>query len=557
MDKTLRNFFIALLFLAFSGPLRVQASHDMGGGITYQAIALGTYKVNYILYNDCSANPAPATQTLVLKSPGCNAGRSVTMNKVGQPWIGNPYCSSVPKLCSPSSGFFNHIATTYEATVTFSAAEQTCPDWILSVEAGSRPEVENLQSATSYNLFTEAFLRINVNLGSPEFGPLSPHVNLVCVGQETRLSFQAAQGDCDSLSYELVQALGTGGTPIPYKQNPVAVTGVFTNPKPQLPYCNTCTPPNPQTGTVATGMNAFSAVFPLPAYNANWASGTQTVGTVPYFQFNPHCGELRFKPQVYYPNTPASQGRNRYSVAVKVNQWRKINGILTKIGSIRREVLFLVEDCGTNQTPAISNLRANGQPIQSGDIITVRPMSNLQLDCNVTDPETGTLQVYYQTAPLWASHLYNTNNNPNYSLTFDPMMLNTAMACELQYITMEVSDNNCPVKGTTTAVVGIRISNQGTPTGIKAGATDLQFSVFPNPFRSELTFRFNLLQKAESLVICNLLGQEVDRIPLKNYAPGKQEVRWGNAGQCAAGTYVARLITEDHSVETVKFTKLP
>jgi hypothetical protein len=562
MKNKLQTWLLTGLLAVLAGLSRGYAAPEMGGQITYFCVAPGGYKVTYVLYNDCSGTPAPLTQTLTLKSAGCNAGRTVTMNKVGF-YIGNPYCQAIPKLCSPTAAYFNYSGTTYEATVTFSAAEQTCPHWTFSVEAGNWSNVENLVNPGVHNLYTEAYLYLSpgVNNNSPEINPLNVPIPFVCVGQESRFSFGAGESDCDSISYDLVQPLSTGGAPIPYKQNPVALAGSFQNPKPQLPFCNTCTPPNPQTGTVATGSNTFSAAFPLPSYNANWAFGTQSVAAVPYFNLNPVTGEVWFKPQVYYANTAPALGRNRYAVAVRVNEWRKINGVVTKVGSIRRDMIFMVEDCGTKQNPTITNLTANGQPIQSGDIITVQPLSYLEIKFHATDPDGGTIRImsFQNGINIGGTFQHNPANFPNTALVASGMGLAPShFSCDVGYINFDVKDDNCPILGATTLVVGIRFSMTGPFTGVKeAEELGRQISVFPNPSSGPVNFKLAGPKSGESvIVIYNLLGREIDRIPVGNLPAGEQTIRWEKVAAFAAGTYVARLISEAKTVQTLKFSKL-
>ncbi|MFC5271860.1 T9SS type A sorting domain-containing protein [Adhaeribacter terreus] len=82
------------------------------------------------------------------------------------------------------------------------------------------------------------------------------------------------------------------------------------------------------------------------------------------------------------------------------------------------------------------------------------------------------------------------------------------------------------------------------------------FTAYPNPYSQHLDFRFNNTNKAENLVIYNLLGEMVDAISLMNAAPGEQKVPWQNADKFATGTYVAKLISANKTIQTLKFTKL-
>ena len=57
-------------------------------------------------------------------------------------------------------------------------------------------------------------------------------------------------------------------------------------------------------------------------------------------------------------------------------------------------------------------------------------------------------------------------------------------------------------------------------------------------------------------MIYNLLGQEVDRLDMLNQNNWNGKVSWQRSGQIVAGTYVAKLISADKTVQTLKFMKL-
>jgi hypothetical protein len=117
-------------------------------------------------------------------------------------------------------------------------------------------------------------------------------------------------------------------------------------------------------------------------------------------------------------------------------------------------------------------------------------------------------------------------------------------------------DDGHPLRGVYTETFAVRVSNTGNVTSISEAFGNASFSAFPNPFSEELHFNLNLNSKAQSIIIYNLLGQKVDEIQLKTLGVGAQKVPWQNAGKYAAGTYVARLVAADKSVQTLKFTKI-
>ena len=137
----LSGILVAFLLVCFSQ--RATASHFQGGDLTYACVAPGVYTVNLKLYRDCTGAGAPASATLKISSPGCNTGRNVTLTKVGGNRIGDPYCASIPKQCT-TTGRTNYEEVTFTTTLIFTAAEQTCNNWLMSWSECCRPSTANL-----------------------------------------------------------------------------------------------------------------------------------------------------------------------------------------------------------------------------------------------------------------------------------------------------------------------------------------------------------------------------------------------------------------------------
>ena len=128
---------------------------------------------------------------------------------------------------------------------------------------------------------------------------------------------------------------------------------------------------------------------------------------------------------------------------------------------------------------------------------------------------------------------------------------------KVRYVRFKLSDNACPIVGKEDLILGVRVVKANTPLAIKENSAEAtSFTAFPNPFTDQITFRFTQVAKAESILIYNLLGQQIDEIQLKTVGFGEQKVPWQNATKHAPGTYVARLITKDKTIQTLKFTKL-
>src|SRR4051812_21584016 len=124
MKKNLRKFIAAAgLLLAAGFTQEAKASHAQGSDLTYTCIAPNMYQVTYKLYRDCTGIFPATTASLNLKSPGCNAGRTVNLQQVGTPAMGNLYCPQITPTCSPTSPYPNFQEYIYSGMVTFTAAE--------------------------------------------------------------------------------------------------------------------------------------------------------------------------------------------------------------------------------------------------------------------------------------------------------------------------------------------------------------------------------------------------------------------------------------------------
>jgi hypothetical protein len=124
------------------------------------------------------------------------------------------------------------------------------------------------------------------------------------------------------------------------------------------------------------------------------------------------------------------------------------------------------------------------------------------------------------------------------------------------YFQVMLRDDANPLRGVWLETFAVKVSSTGGVTSTPEAFSHASFTAFPNPFSEELIFTLNQTGKAESILIYNLLGQQIDKIQLKTLGLGEQKVQWQNAGKHAAGTYVARLISADKSVQALKFTKL-
>lgn len=477
----MKRFSVLLASLLIGLSFKVTASHELGGELTYQRISAYAYQVKFTQFRDCQGAQPPVTFLLNLKAPGCNTSRNVTLQQVGRE-MGKPYGAASPQTCTGSALPLFELVT-FAAQVNFSAAEFKCRDWVLSVSTTDRTPAENIViSSGNANFYTEAHLKLlpNVVNNSPVFNPVNSPLLYVNYVTDYNLSVAATDPEGDSLVYSLVAPLAFANTPVAYgnifsqsQQIPGLPPNVLVNPNPRPPY--SMVPYQPQFALFQNFPGTFSPDFPVFSIKINWnepptipfpAAPVQPAvwEVLPYFNLHPNQGVLQFNVSAYNNGAPANVRVNRYLVSILVEEYRKINGVATKLGSIRRETL---------------------------------------------------IQVFY------------------YNLNLDP--------------------KHVPVSGNPPAQ--FRTASHPGLADASPGGADLK--AFPNPFTDALTFSFNLKTRAERILIFNVLGKPVDQIELSLPGTGPQKVAWINAGKFPGGTYVAKLVAADKTIQTITFTRLP
>ncbi len=541
MKKKLRNLASAAAAILLAGLMQpAGATHYQGSDLTYINIAPNMYVANLKLYRDCSGVAAPATATLNIKSVSCNNGRNLSMTKVGGSRIGSPYCAAIAQSCT-TTGPTNYEEVVFTATVTFSAAEQNCPEWLLSWSECCRPSVANINGQDA--LYTEAMVRLGtgINNSSPEFSPLNVPIPFVNYNQPISISVNAMEADGDSLVYSLVNPLKAYNDPIPFSTYPASV--IFNS---------------DSTKMAATPAGTYSSSYPVFSYDANW-NQPMPLTAVQKFMFDPHAGSISFIPSAYDPVSPSAAGKNKYVMVVKIDEYRKVAGAVTKVGSIRRDMMVNVMDCGPNQNPNIGSPVVNGQPVNANDIINLRPGTPMTMQFDAIDGNAAdvvSLSSDVASALPGATFSKTTASKPTATINWTPSA--SHVSGRTYYFRVNVMDNACPVKGFSTFTFGVKVSATGGVTGINDKGLALQkFVAYPNPFTETVSFKLQVNAGADQhLVIYNTLGQQVDRITLKGFAAGEQTITWKNASKMANGQYIAKLISNQKEVQTIQFSKM-
>ncbi|GAB3587914.1 gliding motility-associated C-terminal domain-containing protein [Hymenobacter daeguensis] len=500
--------------LSLAGMQRAWASHAQAGQLSYSYVSTAangdqTYLVKVEFYRDCSGISAPTSFTLNATNSCGATARTATLNQVGTPIIGSPYCASfqAQATCtltgsSPANALANFVVYTYQNTIVLPPAAE----WILSIEESARPSVTNLSTGGNLRLEARLYSRITpvgggtpivIHNDSPIFSLTNLPVPFVYVNQQATISFAAADNDrlsgpnnlADSLVYTLDRPLNGCNSYETYATYPG--TGCVTRVDPR---CNrriidcagspgTYTQNLPISVANDTVYENGSTTRP-PCPTNNFATATVR----PRFSFNSSQASFTFTPNRYL-NTPSANGDNKYVVVGKVTEYRKINGRYYLVGTSRRDFLVIVIDGAGNTVP--SNPTGTAGPPRSGVVLNItRDTTDLEIKTcnysrvrfNFTDPDnTGpnpptprqNLTVFYpanintgllQGGDIGSFTLAN-NGTPTPSATFYFQPI-SSLAGTVILIPLRIEDDGCPAKGIQYRTIRIRVVNYKGATAV-------------------------------------------------------------------------------------------
>ncbi|MFZ1686363.1 MAG: gliding motility-associated C-terminal domain-containing protein [Flavobacteriales bacterium] len=313
VQRTPTALSIFLLVLAgLLAPQRAQATHAMGGELTYECIGNDLYRVTLNFYRDCNGVGAPssaADRQFRVTSTQCSANFTGTFVFQSVQII-TPICSFETDRCNSTSGTYGVERHTYTATINLSAFAN-CSDWVIAWDLCCRNNaITSLNSPGGQELYLEARLNNTVAVcdNSPSF--LTMPTPFYCVGQPISYNPGAIDVDGDSLAFQLINARGVNGGNLAYQPG-------------------------------------YS--FTQPIHNAGGAGAVV---------LNPSTGTLTCIPDIQQVSV----------VSYRVNEYR--NGVL--IGSITRDFQFIVRTCST-QAPSVTGV--NGSNNYQVEVCAGTPLS--------------------------------------------------------------------------------------------------------------------------------------------------------------------------------------
>jgi gliding motility-associated-like protein len=299
--KTLRTLF-ATLAAVLLWHSEAQATHAMGGELTYECIAPNRYRVRLNFYRDCNGIAAPSNcnngRQFRVRSTQCNANFTACFGLDGVEVV-TPICLSAIDRCTSPAGQYGIQRYRYSAIIDLNQWANCGNDWIIDWDLCCRNNaITSLNNPGSRNLYLYA--RLNNTLAQCNNSPryLNDPTPFACVGQQVSYNHGFNDIDGDSLSFSLTPALGSNGTTIPY---------------------------NP----------GYSFTQPIV-----------TSGGANAVQIDPATGTISFVPSI-----------QQFSVvSVLVREFR--NGV--QIGEYIRDVQFAIIACNNNN-PLVTGINGTGQ----------------------------------------------------------------------------------------------------------------------------------------------------------------------------------------------------
>ncbi len=196
---------ICLLFVG-----KANASHLVGGEISYQWVSGNDYLVTLALYRDCSGIAVGSSASITVESATCLSTNIFTLNQIGSTVQVSPICAtSLPNSACNGGVLYSVEKYTFQGLVTLPF---NCSDWVFSYNSCCRNGViTNLSNSGNYGIYISSTLN-NLDVpfnNSVQFGTIP--LNIIGVNSTTELSWNTYDVDGDSLIYELTPARDISG----------------------------------------------------------------------------------------------------------------------------------------------------------------------------------------------------------------------------------------------------------------------------------------------------------------------------------------------------------
>lgn len=317
MQNSLKNLFIILFTLIL--PNTSEASHAMGGDISYKWLGGKKYEFTFNIYRDCRGIPLDSIRFRIFNSDNTtNLHLKATRTSIVDITV---LCNdTLPKKCYPANSTSNEGVEKHIYSVTVDLESQIYDNLLdnqnceIFVSADICCRNGAITTIVPGNFYIQSMINVcnsKFKNSSPVFvlpGSFKTGCNVPFTGNLGGTDIY----DGDSLTYELVAPLNA------YNSNE-SYTGSFTPSIPMTPYCVT---------------PGFITCAPSP--NSKPPRG---------FSFNKRTGEI-----VYVPAKCDEVG----VIVLKISEFRKINGKWVNLGYVMRDIQITLTSQTMNEPPKLT-----------------------------------------------------------------------------------------------------------------------------------------------------------------------------------------------------------
>lgn len=389
--KKLSTLIILSLFFITNG----FSSHLAGGNISYTHLGNQKYNVEVRIIRDCGGNLISNTPISVK----CNKG---SFNST-LPLVSKNDVTGIGKQCITQSGCAGNYQYGFEEFIfrgVIDLNSLNCCEVTFSWHQAGRVQRSSV-SNSSAGLYLEAV--VNKCAGASLVWNTIPTKKLFHLNKEETVNYSiSGVNDNDSVSYELISPMSYQGVPLTYKGN-------FRYNKP-------------------------ITFLGFPNTNLNFPLG---------FHFDETNGNLKFR---------AIVANESSQIAIKASAWRRVNGVMTKVGTIITDQPIIMISQSTSSNPT---LKANDVfNICLGDtsvaLIEIRDFySKTSYSVNLSH----TLK--------WAeAELVTTKASKFVVLRFLADTIKTIN--KTNALTVEIKDDRCPIPGSSIKSYGINADSSLT-----------------------------------------------------------------------------------------------
>lgn len=269
---------------------------------------------------------------------------------------------------------------------------------------------------------------------------------------------------------------------------------------------------------------AYQFILPQQSFSSAAGCGTPATGALlsPHFQLSDATGALT--------TLAAVTQQGYYTMAVRINEFRRVNGSWQQIGYVTRDIVYLASPLSSNQTPRFTTLRLNGaattQPL--GQTIRVAPGQAVALALDAADPDAGQALRFESQAPGIIPGLsLQTTSATSALLTWQ---VPATLPPGRYTATVAVLDNGCP-NASEEYTFSFLVAAQ--PLAARSGRSP-EAEAYPMPFREQV--QFQTTTGGQAVTIIDGLGRVVAHLT----AAADGLVRWQPTPALPAGLYVAR-----------------